>query len=119
MPDHEHERGNATACWARLPAELERALVGRGRAVTPEAKREIVERIYAVWLRCADWRLGQLLICGLTADAREALYGIEDAALAALVESRARRPPETNDRVPQQQLANESAVERERAEGGE
>lgn len=32
-----------------------------GRAETPEQKREVIERLYAAWLKLPQMRLGQLL----------------------------------------------------------
>lgn len=53
----------------------------KGRAKTPEQKREIMERILAVWMTVPDLRLGQL-VNGTTRDA----FYIEDYELAEIIE---------------------------------
>jgi hypothetical protein len=37
-------------------------MVLRGRAITPEQKREVMGRILTAWLRAPDLRLGQLIV---------------------------------------------------------
>jgi hypothetical protein len=56
----------------------------RGRALTDEQKREVLDRILAAWRVTPDLRLGQL-ICNSTA-VDLTLYQLEDDDLAAKVE---------------------------------
>lgn len=57
------------------------------RASTPEQKRAIIERLYALWLRNPGLRLGQLFE---DAAASHLFYYIEDEALLDLLEAWAR-----------------------------
>ncbi len=57
----------------------------RYRAWTPEQKRQIVERLYALWLAHPAPRLGQILA---NAYSHAALYNVEDADLLATLERR-------------------------------
>lgn len=63
-------------------ATEDRAL-DRQRAVTPEQKRAVIERILAGWLRAPSLRLGQFL---MTATSGAPLYYTEDEALAQAAE---------------------------------
>lgn len=62
------------------------------RALTPEAKRAIVERLLAAWLRCPDLRLGQMIAAGVyePTEGEADLFSIEDATLIDSVERFAR-----------------------------
>lgn len=51
------------------------------RAHTPEQKREIIERLYSIWLEKSDLRLGQLI----TSFGR-GLYNTEDFDLIVILE---------------------------------
>lgn len=68
-----------------------------GRAVTPEAKRAIVERLLAAWLRMPELRFGQMLTAAADRAERDTFY-IEDEALCEAVEALAKGeflgPPE-------------------------
>ncbi len=35
----------------------------KGRAITEAQKRQIIERLYAVWCKCPQLRLGQMIEC--------------------------------------------------------
>lgn len=74
----------------------------RGRALTPEEKRAIVERLLIAWLSRPEERLGQFIIDCVALGPREKsdwtmesyahkIFDIEDRALAELCESRVRR----------------------------
>lgn len=52
------------------------------RAETPEEKRAIIERLYTMWLRHPQLRLGQLIANSITID----LFSIEDSDLIACIE---------------------------------
>lgn len=59
------------------------------RAVTPEQKREVIERLLAAWMRAPDLRLGQLIsnsvyepVSGRMVD----LFTIEDVVFVESVE---------------------------------
>lgn len=60
----------------------------KGRALTPAAKREIVERLLVAWLKVPDQRLGQLIAnsfgrrYGFSPD----IFVTEDETLADAVE---------------------------------
>jgi hypothetical protein len=54
------------------------------RAVTPEQKRAVVERLYAAWLKVPNLRLGQLIANAV--DGGEIFY-VPDGGLADDVES--------------------------------
>ena len=58
-------------------------LAEKGRAVTPQAKRDVVERLLSMWLGYSEQRLGQLLV---NVSGSRDLYYIEDTKLAELVE---------------------------------
>jgi hypothetical protein len=60
----------------------------RGRAETPEDKREIIERILAVWLSKPQQRLGQLIENARGWNPQVDLFMIEDQDLADLVEGK-------------------------------
>ncbi len=51
-----------------------------GRATTPEAKREVVERLLAIWLSRPEQRLGQLIENARGWYSRDLFY-IEDSDL--------------------------------------
>jgi hypothetical protein len=53
------------------------------RAATPEQKRAVIDRLFALWLEQPAQRLGQLLD---NAHAGPLLYYIEDEALIGLLE---------------------------------
>lgn len=56
----------------------------KGRAATPEAKREIVERLLAAWEKAPQLRLGQLIVA---ATQGRRLFHVEDEALAEALEA--------------------------------
>lgn len=62
-----------------------------GRAITPEAKRAIVERLLAAW-QGSPLRFGQLLTAAADRAERDTFY-IEDEALADAVEALAKGEP--------------------------
>lgn len=62
-----------------------------GRAVTPEHKRVIVERLLAAWLR-SPRRLGRLLADAADAAEHDMAF-IQDEALADAVEALAKGEP--------------------------
>lgn len=71
-----------------------------GRALTPEAKRAVVERILRAWLAKPDLRLGQLLVSSCERVTPPLpLFSVEDEALAGVVE-RAACPPPPHDLTP-------------------
>ena len=55
------------------------------RALTATDKREVLDRIYAAWLKAPQLRLGQLLECALPLRQDDAFY-IEDWPLVEAVE---------------------------------
>lgn len=63
-----------------------------GRALTPEQKRDAVERLLVAWEARPDLRLGQLLVvaCEHRTPPRP-LFAVEDADLVAYVEAFAGR----------------------------
>lgn len=63
-----------------------------GRAVTTEAKRAIVERLFAAWLRAPELRFGQMLTAAADRAERDAFY-IEDEALCEAVEALVKGEP--------------------------
>lgn len=63
-----------------------------GRAMTPEQKRDAVERILAAWQARPDLRLGQLIFHALQSEAPTAwLQNVEDTEIVAIVEAFAGR----------------------------
>lgn len=60
-----------------------------GRAYTPEQKRAVVDRLYALWLQVPELRLGQVLDL---AHAGSLLFYVEDKALLDLIEVEVRMP---------------------------
>jgi hypothetical protein len=56
------------------------------RAITPEQKREIIERIYAAWLNVPEQRLGQLLDNANWFAGDVGLFDQEDYALVVATE---------------------------------
>jgi hypothetical protein len=62
--------------------------VVKGRALTPEQKREVVERIYAAWCKplVDQQRLGQLIRNSVTCGNQAVSYYIEDFDLVEAVE---------------------------------
>lgn len=81
------------------------AFTSRGRATTPEAKREVIERVLEAWMKAPEMRLGQLIGNAVRGD--QPVYYLEDQPLveelAAFSECyaahRARRRPESGTRV--------------------
>lgn len=58
--------------------------VPKGRAFTPEEKKQILNRILAVWVSVPDMRLGQLIVCSqYTVDT----FYVEDQKLVENVEA--------------------------------
>lgn len=55
------------------------------RAITPEAKRELVERLLALWLEWPALRLGQLIMNTMRPTHAQ-LYNIEDHDLVSKLE---------------------------------
>ena len=49
------------------------------RAFTPEAKRQVIEKLLASWLQHQHLRLGQLIVCAISP--KETPFYIEDTAL--------------------------------------
>ncbi len=73
-----------------------------GRAITPEQKRAVVERVLVSWERRPDLRLGQLLVTAHNASVSTgavAMFYAEDEALALAAEAFAggRSPPDLTD----------------------
>ncbi len=64
-------------------------LRGMGRAVTAADKRATLERIYAIWLKFPDQRLGQLLVNAATARSKAPLFYAEDDTLCDALEAMA------------------------------
>ena len=68
----------------------------KGRAVTPEQKRELLDRIYEVWCdkSCSELRLGQLIgnATELGWCTGNRLFYVEDSALIDELWQFARRP---------------------------
>jgi hypothetical protein len=56
----------------------------KGRALTDEHKRAVLDRILAAWVRVPDQRLTQLIV---NATGRSDPYHVEDEAVADAVES--------------------------------
>ncbi len=70
-----------------VPPEHAADLAANGRAVTPEAKRAVIERILAAWEKVPARRLGQLLMrAGEMEDPLMPLRFVEDERLAGNVE---------------------------------
>ena len=59
------------------------------RAVTPEIKKAITDRLLAAWLKQPELRLGQLLHCAIEADT----FYIEDYEIIKQIESFVRNNP--------------------------
>lgn len=59
-----------------------------GRALTPEQKRAIIERVLVAWEAHPQQRLGQLIVntLGRNPAHHESLFFVEDEALAELLE---------------------------------
>jgi len=57
-----------------------------GRAVTPEQKREVIERVYAAWLAAPQQRLGQFIKNAVGTLGPEFMFSVEDDAIAAACE---------------------------------
>jgi hypothetical protein len=57
-----------------------------GRAVTPEAKRAIIERLLAAWLASPHLRLGQLLEGRMHRQGVGDMFYVEDDVLARVAE---------------------------------
>lgn len=49
----------------------------KGRAITPEEKRKVMDNIYEAWLRTPELRLGQLMECAKPTSLDDLFY-IED-----------------------------------------
>jgi hypothetical protein len=68
-----------------------------GRALSPEEKRLVVERIHAAWLTMPALRLGQLIVNAMRPIQCPEIFYVEDGALAerveALVSTNTRRSP--------------------------
>jgi hypothetical protein len=58
------------------------------RAETPEQKRDVIERIYAVWLLRPTERLGQMLVNCLPERCADDPFYIEDFELCEALEKR-------------------------------
>lgn len=58
-----------------------------GRARTPEQKRAVIERLYALWLTSPHQRLGQLLVNAAHEGPPTPLFNVEDDALVELIET--------------------------------
>lgn len=60
-----------------------------GRALTPEQKRAIIERVLAAWEASPQLRLGQLIVNTLGRNPAHpvSLFFVEDEALAELMEN--------------------------------
>ena len=56
----------------------------KGRAITPEQKREIVDRVLAAWLKTQHQRLGQFLHNAIHGQGD--IFYVEDERLAELCE---------------------------------
>lgn len=56
----------------------------KGRAYTPDEKRDVIEAVLAAWISCKDMRLGQLL-CNVMPAEKDLFYA-EDAYLVDLVD---------------------------------
>lgn len=54
------------------------------RAATPEAKREVVDRIFTAWIKAPQLRLGQLLTAAISPT--QAVFYVEDWPLVEAVE---------------------------------
>lgn len=71
------------------------ALAKRGRAITPEAKRDVSERILKAWLAMPDMRFGQFIENVVRFCAEAGAFYVEDAELARACEAFIARPKET------------------------
>lgn len=60
----------------------------QGRALTPEAKRVIMERILVAWEQRPEFRLGQLIVNAIDRNPAHplSLFFLEDEELAELLE---------------------------------
>jgi hypothetical protein len=58
------------------------------RAMTPEQKRAVVERLLTAWSKYPELRLGQLIDCAL---GDRTLFHVEDLGIAELVEQFVRK----------------------------
>lgn len=70
-----------------------------GRALTPEQKRAVVERIFRAWLAAPSLRLGQLLANAWAPSLSGDLFYAEDGPLADAAEALVGGPP-THDLTP-------------------
>ncbi len=61
----------------------------KGRATTPEAKRAVIERLLAAWMKQPEWRLGQLIENSLGPRGPATFY-VEDEDLARYCEEMAK-----------------------------
>jgi hypothetical protein len=73
------------------PEETPAHEVGRRRATSPEAKREVVDRLLSAWEARPEQRLGQLIINGYRAAypndiMRRGLFNVEDYGLVEIIE---------------------------------
>jgi hypothetical protein len=59
-----------------------------GRALTPEQKRAVMERILRAWEQVPELRLGQFLVGAADRAERDVFY-VEDEALADMCEKQA------------------------------
>lgn len=57
----------------------------KGRANTPEEKKQVIDRLYYAWLSVPDLRLGQFLECAKPKNLDDLFY-IEDNDLANHIE---------------------------------
>lgn len=60
-----------------------------GRAITPEQKRAVVERLLAAWLVVPEQRLGQLICNGQSASHVVDVFYVEDEQLIRACEQHA------------------------------
>lgn len=59
----------------------------KGRAITPEQKREVIERIYNAWLKAPQQRLGQLISnATYNKNTIKDIFYVEDEDLAEKIE---------------------------------
>lgn len=60
----------------------------KGRATTPDQKRAVLDRVYKVWLKNPELRLGQLMITALNPiGSCPAIFYTEDETVADKIEA--------------------------------
>lgn len=88
---HSEESGLLIQCTTCTRKWLSNDLRNKGRALTPNEKRQVIERLYAVWLAMPTLRLGQLVMGVAHTVGRSDPFYVEDRALVEAAEDFAKR----------------------------